>query len=249
MHSGRKLRYEHYELFDASNIDDDGKILDPMSQRAHANKGNGLWHVDSSFNPRRASYSLLRACELPPPDTGGNTEFADSRTAFDELPEDLRQELQGRDLVGVHSHIWSRKKGSPEFFKDIDPTQYPMYRHRIVQRHEPSGRMNLYIGAHLHHIEEDGKELPGSAELVDRLNRHVAQPKYTLSVGWNRPGDLIIWDNRCVQHRSGPNPSAGKYKRDLRRTTVHDDSSTAWGLNDKDAAWNGIYVPKSVKAA
>ncbi|KAI0169298.1 taurine catabolism dioxygenase [Hypoxylon sp. FL1284] len=240
---GRKPRYDLYELFDAGNIDGDtGLILDPESARAHSNRGNGIFHADSSFNPRRASFSLLRACELPPAGYGGNTDFADSRTAFEELPADLRDELAAHDYVGAHSMAHSRKLGSPAFFEDVDPAAGPMQRHRIAQRHEPSGRMNLYVGAHMHHIEDggSGREIPGSADLVRHLNAHATQPKYTTTVPWYSPGDMVIWDNRCVLHRAGGGSFEGKFKRDLRRTTVHDDSPTAWGCNSKETVWQGF---------
>ncbi|KAI2626912.1 taurine catabolism dioxygenase [Hypomontagnella submonticulosa] len=247
---GRKPRYELYELFDAGNIDaETNTVLDPSSPRAHSNRGNELFHADSTFNPRRASFSLLRACELPPPGNGGNTDFADSRTAFDELPEDLKAELSAHDYVGVHSMAHSRKLGSPAFFADVDPTKTPMQRHRVAQLHEPSGRMNLFIGAHLHHIEENGVEIPNSWDLVQRLNAHATQSKYTTTVRWDRPGDMIIWDNRCVLHRAGGGAFEGKYRRDLRRTTVHDDSPTAWGLNAKDVEWLGFNTNAKPKHA
>lgn len=70
------------ELFDVSNLLEDGTVAPLTSHRAAMNKGNSLFHVDSSFNPRRAGYSLLKAHELPPKGTGGATEFADTRTAF-----------------------------------------------------------------------------------------------------------------------------------------------------------------------
>lgn len=105
-----------------------------------------------------------------------------------------------------------------------------MARHKIVQ-HEASGRRNLYVGAHLHHIEGEGMTPGASAELVAFLNGHVTQDKYIMSVAWERPGDLVIWDNRVVLHRAGKWDGEGKYVRDMRRTTVHDDSPTAWGLN------------------
>ena len=236
---GRKLRYKHVELFDAGNLDDQNNIIDPDSPRAHGSRGNNIFHVDSSFNPRRASFSLLRAVAVPPPETGGNTEFADSRTAWDELPEDLKRELLENDYVGSHCMAQSRKLGSPEYFKDVEPEKAPQSKHKVAQLHEPSGRMNLYVGAHLHHIEGEGMTAEKSAELLRRLNEHVTQEKYRVSVSWDQPGDMVMWDNRCVLHRAGKWTGGGKYKRDLRRTTVHDDSPTAWGLNPTDTAMPG----------
>lgn len=191
--NGRKPRYEYYELFDAGNIDGEtGKVLDPTSPRSQYNKGNALFHVDSSFNPRRASYSILKATELPPPETGGDTDFADTRTAFDELPEDLKQQLLDKDYIGAHSLHHSRKVAAPEFFMDVDPNQFKMHRHRLTQKHEPSGRMNLYIAAHAHHIEDMPSE--ESDALLKKLMDHATQPKYCVSVPWKNPGDMVIWD-------------------------------------------------------
>ncbi len=143
MTGGRKPRYDYYQLFDAGNVDGEGNVQSVDSPRHHYGRGNSLFHIDSSFNPRRASYSLLRAAILPPPNTGGNTEFADSRTAFEKLPEELKARLIKEDYVGVHSLHHSRKRGSPEYFADLNPLDYNMHRHRIVQHHEPSGRTNL----------------------------------------------------------------------------------------------------------
>ncbi|KAF2788494.1 taurine catabolism dioxygenase [Melanomma pulvis-pyrius CBS 109.77] len=230
---GRKLRYKHFELFDAGNVDEDGNVIHPDSPRAHYNKGNGLFHVDSSFNPRRASWSLLRATKLPPRGTGGNTEFADSRTAWDELDEGLKKELEDKDYIGAHTLLHSRKQGSPAYFADLDPTSQPMTLHKLVQTHEPSGRKNLYIAAHCHHLETEDGPIPEaeSAALLKKLMGHVTQPKYVMSVEWLNEGDMVAWDNTCVMHRATGGSFAGKYVRDVRRTTVHDDSSTAWGLN------------------
>jgi len=60
----------------------------------------------------------------------------------------------------------------------------------------------------------------------------VAQPKYVYTFNWEQPGDMVMWDNRALLHRAMGGSFAGKYRRDLRRTTVHDDSANAWGLND-----------------
>lgn len=194
-------------------------------------QGNSLFHVDSSFNPRRAGYSLLRAHELPPKGTGGHTEYADTRTAFDDLPDDFKSDLLTNNYIAAHSLWHSRKKAAPKTFAHINPEDYPMGRHQLVQRHEPSGRMNLYIASHVHHIE--GLSLEKSDELFEKLYTHATQQKYVLSVEWENNGDLVVWDNTCVIHRATGGSFEGKYRRDMRRATVHDGSSTAWGLNDR----------------
>ncbi|KAG0647565.1 Alpha-ketoglutarate-dependent 2 [Hyphodiscus hymeniophilus] len=238
MTADRKLRYSYYELFDAGNIDDNGNLNEPDSPRAQYNKGNGLFHVDSSFNPRRASFSILRAVVLPPLDAGGNTDFADTRAAFADLPEDLKKTLIQKDYVVAHSLHHSRKVAAPEFFKDIDPTVLNMNKHRLVQLHEPSGRMNLYIAAHAHHIE--GLPADKSTQLLKDLMDHATQEKYRLSFQWKDPSDMVIWDNTSVMHRAGK--LLGRYPRDMRRTTVHDASSQAWGLNSQQAKNPGFAV-------
>jgi alpha-ketoglutarate-dependent 2,4-dichlorophenoxyacetate dioxygenase len=191
MTGGRKPRYEYYELFDAGNVDNEGNVLTMDSPRTHYGKGNGFFHVDSSFNPRRASYSLLRAAILPPPNTGGNTEFADTRTAFETLPKEMQQRLIEKDYTGVHSLHHSRKRGSPEYFADLNPLDYNMHQHKICQIHEPSGRRNLYIGSHMRHI--GGLSDMESWQLVWSLMGWAIRPENTVSVEWKNTGDLIIW--------------------------------------------------------
>lgn len=104
-----------------------------------------------------------------------------------------------------------------------------MHKHRLVQKHEPSGRINLYIAAHAHHIE--GMPPKESEELLKMLMEHATQEKYRITVPWKQPGDLVIWDNTAVLHRAGS--FKGGYLRDMRRTTVHDASSQAWGVNEQ----------------
>jgi alpha-ketoglutarate-dependent 2,4-dichlorophenoxyacetate dioxygenase len=235
---GKKHRLSTDYLFDVSNLNEDGSIAKLSSHRAAMNRGNTLFHVDSSFNPRRGGYSLLRAAKLPPPGTGGATEFADARTAFEELSEDLKRELVERNYVAAHSLFHSRKKASPDALKDVDPMRYPMARHRLVQMHEPSKRMNLYIASHVHHLE--GVDGERSRELIEVLYSHACQRKYVVSVEWLNEGDLVMWDNTCVMHRATGGSFEGKYSRDMRRATVHDGSSHAWGLNEVSSERQGF---------
>lgn len=91
--------------------------------------------------------------------------------------------------------------------------------------------MNLYIASHAHHIEGISPEK--SKQLLETLYKHACSPKYCVAIDWTDNSDLILWDNTCVMHRATGGTFEGKYKRDMRRATVHDGSIHAWGLNEK----------------
>jgi len=151
---------------------------------------NRHFHADSAFNPRRAGISLLLAHELPPPGTGGATEFADSRAAFDNLSDEQKDKY--KDYVVMNSQLQCRRAanpGNPLLQTDeFDPMQHRFGKHKLVQVHEASGRMNLYIAAHAHHIE--GKPVEeGQDELLQLLD-YAGTPKFCFSVDWKDPGDL-----------------------------------------------------------
>jgi alpha-ketoglutarate-dependent 2,4-dichlorophenoxyacetate dioxygenase len=175
------------------------------------------------------------------------------------LPGDLRQDLLENQYIGCHNLMHSRKKAAPkesQWLKDIDPENYPFGRHEIVQMHEPSGRTNMYIANHLHHLEYKTPKSadfiptkeqpfervpePQSTKLIERLLAHASQPKYVVSVEWENNGDLVAWDNTCVMHKAGEGTFMGKYARDMRRTTVHDGSIHAWGHNERTTKRMGL---------
>jgi alpha-ketoglutarate-dependent 2,4-dichlorophenoxyacetate dioxygenase len=190
--AGRKHRLAPYtELFDVSNLDDDGNVVSTDSLRFHLGLGNGLFHVDSAFNPRRAGYSILRAHKLPPKGTGGATAFADTRSAYADLDDDTQAKIQ--DYVISHSLWHSRRLAAPdcEFLLGMNPEEHFMARHRLVQMHEPSGRPNLYIAHHAHHI--DGLSQDDGQDIIRNLLGHATQKKYVFEVEWESNGDIIIW--------------------------------------------------------
>lgn len=184
--AGRAMRFpEQPEIFDVSNLDNNGDIVtdtDPM--RKEGNKGNFLWHADMVYNPHRALYSLLRAVQLPPKGSGGETQYLDSRTAYEELPDELKKEVDG--LVTHNSLMHNRKLGSPEYFKAVEPLDAPMAKYKLVTPHEGSGRDNLYLTTYAHHL--DGKSWEESKPLFDRLWHHLTQEKYMLTVNWENNG-------------------------------------------------------------
>lgn len=176
--------------------------------------------------PRRLQLQLPPSWILPPAGTGGETDFADVRTAFDELPPELQTELKETDYIAAHSLWHSRKAASPSMFAGINPEDYPMGRHKLVQKHEASGRETLYLAVYIHHIEGlDQQHRRGCS--IGFLS-HATQPRDVLRSDWNGPGDLVVWDNTCVMHWAVGGSFEGRYRRDMRRARVHDGSSSAW---------------------
>ncbi|KAL2865084.1 TauD/TfdA dioxygenase family protein [Aspergillus lucknowensis] len=232
--AGRVHRLAYPELFDAGNIDPHtGDVAPLTAAQVIGNKANEQFHVDSSFNGRRAGHSLLLAHILPPKGTGGSTEYSDSRTAYEELPDETKQRIEG--LVANHSLFHSRKKAVPEYFKDTDPSKLPLSKHKLVQLHEPSGRRNLYIASYVYSIE--GMPKDESDALIQELLTVVETPRYRVTIDWKDEGDMIIWDNTAVLHRATGGSYEGKFRRDMRRTTVKDMSSARFGLNGEGADW------------
>lgn len=209
---GAKRRCSLPELFDASNLDVEGKIADSEERRT-MRKGDKLWHSDSSFMPLRTAYSLLLCHEAPPID--GPTWFADTRSAWEDLPQPMKDRIDG--LSAVHSYYWSRRRAGYEISEEeIDAR--PSATHPLVHGHRGSGRKALYVGAHARDIV--GMPRDEGRALLRELYDWATQPQYIFSVVY-RPGDMVIWDNLASMHRAGDYDDT-RYRRDMRRTTVRE---------------------------
>jgi alpha-ketoglutarate-dependent 2,4-dichlorophenoxyacetate dioxygenase len=204
-------------LNDISNLDKDGKVLARDDRKRLFGLGNMLWHSDSSFKEAPARYSLLSARVIP--GSGGNTEFADMRAAYDALDEATRREIE--NLVCEHSQIHSRGALGFTDFTPEEIAQCAPVRQRLVRRHPVSGRKSLFLSAHIGAIE--GMPIPEARMLIRDLTEHATQRELTYAHVW-RQFDLVMWDNRSTMHR------ARRYDatqvRDLRRTTVSDERSS-----------------------
>lgn len=211
-------RIKHAEIFDISNLDDDGRILDADDQRRAYQEGNQLWHTDSSFRQKSATWSLLHARVVPP--DGADTEFIDTRAVYDALSQAMKGRIEG--LIAEHSIWHSRAKLGGYVPTEEERRSRPPAHHPLVRRHPGSGRNALYIASHASHIL--GWPVEAGRALLQELTEFATQPRFIYAHRW-RVGDLLIWDNRCTLHRATPYQST-RYVRDLRRTTVID---TAYG--------------------
>lgn len=208
-------------IADFSNLTRDGGFM-PADDRIWLFKlADRLWHSDSSFRPVPAKYSLLSGRAIPP--SGGATEFADMRAAYDALDQQTKSEIE--DLICEHSLIYSREAIGFADISSEEREHFRPVRHPLVRVDRRTGRKSLFLSAHAGAIV--GWTVPEARIFLRDLTEHATQPQFVYRHHW-RPGDLVMWDNRTTMHR------ARRFDRneirDVRRTTLAGNASEASAL-------------------
>jgi len=210
---GNKPRRIAPELFDLSNLDENGEIIPYASERRRLARATERFHTDSSFHDMPTKWSLLLGHVIPP--AGGDTHFIDARAVYDELPQETRDRIQ--DLSAVHDFWRGRELLGATGVTDEMRRTMPPVTHPLV-RTLPYGRKTLYIGGHTVGIVGWPEE--EALRFLEELYEFATQDKFIYVHKW-RQGDLLIWDNRCTLHRATP-LETDEYKRDVRRATVNE---------------------------
>ncbi len=161
-------------------------------------QGNEGWHTDSSYMPVAAKASMLSARVVPA--TGGTTQWADMRAAYDALAPERRARVEG--LAAHHSLVWSQARlGHAPMAGGYGFHDGPAPLRPLVKVHPATGRRSLFIGRHAHAIP--GMDATAALALLDELLAFACQPPRVYEHHW-QVGDLVVWDNRCVLHRARP---------------------------------------------
>lgn len=192
------------------NVDADGNKA--TAQRVQSARGNEMWHSDSSFREIPALYSIVCAYEVP--NEGGETEFASARAAWARLDDATRELIH--DRTGVHDYIYSRTKISEDAVNLSQRTYMHPVRQRLVRQNPVTRDKNVYVGSHVKQIE--GMPEQKAKPLIKRLIDEVTRDESIYRHRW-QPGDVVIWDNRCVLHR-GVGYDEGRYRRRMHQTRV-----------------------------
>jgi alpha-ketoglutarate-dependent 2,4-dichlorophenoxyacetate dioxygenase len=194
-----------------TNTEPDGSLVPPGHKEALRARANQLWHTDSCFKDPPALASVLSARTISP--VGGETEFASMRLGWERLPEAMRARLA--DAYAWHDYAHSRGKIAPQLASQRERTALPPVRWRIRWRNPVNGRDSLYIASHTCAI--DGMVEDEAQALIAELIEHTTAPGHTYLHRW-QPGDIIMWDNRCILHRGRPWPD--DKPRHVVRTTI-----------------------------
>ncbi|HMT45859.1 MAG TPA: TauD/TfdA family dioxygenase [Novosphingobium sp.] len=181
------------------------------------------WHTDVTFVDAYPKGSILRALTIP--EAGGDTVWANGETAYDSLPEPLRQ--LANTLWAVHSndYDYAAVLGTS---KDNEAQQARADRHRnvfastvyetehpVVRVHPVSGQRSLLLGHFVKNFV--GLNQADSQRLFAIFQDHITREENVVRWRW-QAGDVAFWDNRSTQHRAVAD--FGLQRRTLRRATI-----------------------------
>ena len=196
------------ELYRLSNLDADGR---PNGK--HPDRGTMAWHTDGSWQRVTGQATILYA-EVATAD-GGETHFCDMYGAYERLSPAWKRRLEG--LRAVHNLDFSRtRRHAEDPLTEAQRRERPPVDHPVIRTHAGTGRKCVFLGDHAESIV--GMAYDEGRALIEEVNAMIVHDDLTYRHRWS-PGQLILWDNRCVLHRATPYDPAVQ-RRVIRRCTV-----------------------------
>ena len=184
------------------------------------------WHTDVTFVDAYPKVSILRAVVIP--QVGGDTVWANTASAYQDLPEELR--LLAEHLWALHTNEFDYAAGyasaRQRATKDEDEFQYAQVfsstlyttEHPVVSVHPETGERHLLLGGFARKFI--GYSSSHSARLFGLFQDHITRLENTVRWRWS-VGDVAIWDNRATQHYAIND--YGEQRRVVRRVTIAGD--------------------------
>ena len=213
---GEPFNKDHPEINVISNVVENGKPIGNLGD------GEAVWHADMTYVDVPPKAAMLHSLEVPPPEAGGNTYFANMFAAYESLPADLKKAVEGKTLV----HDASRNSAGMlrKGYKEVTDVRQTVGAHHPLVRTDPkTGRKALFLGRRPNAYVL-GLDVAESEALLDAIWAHATQPRFAMCHEW-KVGDLLMWNNLSVLHRRDPfNPTT---RRVMHRTQIKGDERVA----------------------
>ncbi|MEC5397400.1 TauD/TfdA dioxygenase family protein [Uliginosibacterium sp. H1] len=175
------------------------------------------WHTDVTFVEAYPRASILRGVKIPP--AGGDTVWANTATAYERLPEHLRELADKLWAVHSNEYDYALRRGTPteaekkhyaQFASTLYETEHP-----VVHVHPETGERSLILGHFVRNFV--GYSKPESIQLFNLFQTYITRLENTVRWRWAE-GDVAVWDNRATQHYAIND--YGDQHRIVRRVTV-----------------------------
>ena len=201
------------EILIISNIKENGQPIG-LGDAGH------YWHSDLSYKEIPSLGSMLHAQELP--QDGGDTLFANQHTAWETLPQALKDKIA--NLTAEHSYLAKyaelqrRNPWRPNLTQaqidEVKPVVQP-----VVRVHPETGRRALFVSEHFT-TRIVGLPQEESDALLAELFDYSTRAEHVYRHQW-LPHDMVFWDNRSLMHLAAGCPD--DQRRKLYRTTIEGD--------------------------
>ena len=186
--STRHPDYPEITLLGANKFRADGTLDRDIYLR-----GAEGFHTDGSYED--VPYKATQLYAIAIPSKGGDTHFSSAYAAYDQLPQRLKDRLEGK--FGLFKY--GGRKQANLLLNEEDRNAQPV-RHPLVRTHPETGRKLLYFDQNKI-LSIEGMEEAESTAIIDEMTAFMAQPPDQYRHQW-RKGDIVIWDNRCSYHKA-----------------------------------------------
>lgn len=211
-----------------ANIDYDDNDDDLYEIDGELRGGHLPWHFDLAYVDRTNHGGILRPVQLPK--HGGETGFIDRIAAYDALPLDLQERIEGLNVIHAFATDATKVKFGKRPDKCIRLSQkiqnaakHPGIQSRIIHplvyRQAETGRKVLNVSP-WHAVGIEGMENAAGDALLAEVIDLAILPELAYFHIWQM-NDMVLWDNWRMMHCAMGVPPGEQ--RQMRRTTISGD--------------------------
>jgi len=161
--------------------------LNLISNVGRTSPPKSTFHVDTSYVARPPAYTALRAVTIP--EQGGSTLFTNQYRAYETLPAEVRERLDGHTITHQVTGL------------DLDENAETSAAHPVFREHPLTGRRSLYLSTPARCVGISDTDAAEAEVVVRMLFEHSTSEDNTLRHTWSA-GDVVMWDNACVLHKA-----------------------------------------------
>lgn len=170
------------------------------------------WHSDLQFKAEPAIASAFYCLECE----GGDTLFAGLYAAYEALPDAFKRRIDSLQAVQSYTYYNDKYGNKTRNLTSDQVAQVAPVTHPVVRVHPATGRKALYVSEGMTERIVGVSEAE-SEEILGFLLEFSTRPEF-LFRQVHRPGDLLLWDNRCTMHQALPYDL--RLRRHMRRSTI-----------------------------